>query len=137
MKVDAQSWLWLNITESEVNINCCDKSNYRKWSNMRHAILLSLFALAGCQYPQKRIGIIHDYMFQNALQLCEAHGGLHYIVTDTTITAKSSERHGSDDYPCEDPYLVRCQDQTLIKQDTGAAWCFISERQVRESLEGK
>lgn len=94
--------------------------------------LAASFCLTGCQYPKKRIGIVHDYMIENAVRLCSLHGGLHYIVTDTSVLASSNH-----EYPCTDIYVVRCQDGSAIKQDTGIEWCFISESQIRESLEQK
>jgi hypothetical protein len=98
-------------------------------------LLLILF-LSGCSsYPVHRTGIVHDYIFINATKMCESHGGLHYIVSDSTIFAKSSERYGHGyDYPCEDKFLVRCQDQVLLNFYDGVAWCFISESQLQETL---
>ncbi len=101
---------------------------------MRNTLLLML--LGGCStYPQTRVGIIHEYIFREAEDVCSGNAGLHYIVSINKIEAKSS-KDGREDYPCSGEFRVRCQDQTLkIIDDSG--YCFISESQLEETLRKK
>jgi hypothetical protein len=103
-------------------------------------LTLSLY-LASCAYPQKRVGIIHDYIFTMADNTCRLHSGLHYVVSDNTLYSKTSgrDRHDDDDddYPCHEIFYFRCQDGSVTKYDDEIGHCFIPESQLQETLEGK
>lgn len=96
-----------------------------------------LLLLTSCtKFPQQNIGIIHDYIFENANKMCKLHSGLHYIVSVQTIESEYSKPRNVDfkDYPCTQVYKVRCQDQILFEINDGIAWCFIPQAQLRETL---
>ena len=88
-------------------------------------------------YPYTRLAIVHDYMFENALVLCKEHKGFHYMVHESKILAKDTPPYHTDDYPCEERTLIRCQDGTLQQFETGVAHCFISEMQIDDTLKNK
>lgn len=109
---------------------------------MRNIIIISLLLIGCSTYPIKRSNIVHDYIFENAIKMCENHEGLHYILADTTIFAEKSHKfaeYGDDDsdYPCKDTFKFRCQDGTLLNFDDGAGYCFISESQFKETMDNK
>jgi len=84
------------------------------------------------------VGIIHDYIFENAQKLCESHQGLHYVVVKNTIVSERSQGNiGFPDYPCQEIFYFRCQDQTIIPFENGIGYCFIPESQLKETLENK
>ena len=87
-------------------------------------------------YPYTRLAIVHDYMFENALELCKDHKGFHYMVHESKILAKETKGYDSD-YPCEERTLIRCQDGSLQRFETGVAHCFISESQIDDTLNNK
>ncbi len=97
---------------------------------MKLAALVLL--ITGCAHYTTRSNIIHDYIFFNAEKLCASNGGLHYIVATTKVETNSDWR-----YPCEEKFQIRCQDQSIKNFSSGVAWCFISESQFKETLEGK
>src|ERR1700688_4613340 len=72
-------------------------------------------------YPYTRLAIVHNYMFDNALRLCEGRKGFHYIVHESKILAKDSPPYHMDDYPCEERTLIRCNDGSLQQFETGVA----------------
>ena len=107
---------------------------------MRYLILLT-FILAGCStYPIKRIGKVHDYQISMAKSACESHEGYHYIIDITDIKSKYGpydDRNNPEEFgarPCNSVTVVRCQDETLHNISYGAAYCFISEMQLEETL---
>jgi hypothetical protein len=104
-------------------------------------ITLGLFgAYLTCpsKYPQHRVNITHQWIFEWANRLCERHEGLHYIVTDTMIYSKDSTTgYGKNDYPCYEIHYFRCQDGALIKFPDPATHCFISEDQIDDTLSNR
>lgn len=108
------------------------------WRDMRTSCLLICLLLTGCAnfYPQTQIGMVHDYVIDEATRLCGDHRGVHYIVAIKTLYGKSSNRtEYGDDYPCTDAYRVRCQDGKLRYFDSGAAYCFIDQDQLQKTLD--
>jgi hypothetical protein len=94
-------------------------------------LFLFLFAVAmsGCAtHTAKRVNIVHDYVLNRATETCTDHGGLHYVVTNSSV------EDDGDSYPCKNTFAFRCQDQTLHKFNDGVAYCFISESQLQETL---
>jgi hypothetical protein len=81
----------------------------------------------------KRVGIIHDYVFTNAENICKTHNGLHYVVQVTDIEEVGSDKN----YPCSEKTQFRCQDGTLHTFETGVGYCFISEMQLDDTLNNK
>jgi hypothetical protein len=99
--------------------------------------LLVMLLTVGCvSYPKTRISIVHDYIFQNGVRMCEPYAGLHYVVAIQEILAESSEGSESKDYPCSKIYSIRCQDGTLLTFRSEVTYCFIQEMQIQETLEG-
>lgn len=101
-----------------------------------------LLILSGCHHAVHRVGIIHDYIFANAIKMCKSHQGLHYIVAEQDLTVGKSfltydAKSEFDTYPCHDQYHIRCQDGKLLQFDDGVGFCFISEGQLKETFEGK
>ena len=94
---------------------------------------LALLFLVGCTSTHVKIddGIVHDYVFTHATLYCNDHGGMHYIVTRRILF----ENDDRDRYPCNVTYKIRCQDGTVIDFEDGVAYCFISESQLKETLE--
>jgi len=87
-------------------------------------------------YPYTRIAIVHEYMFENAIELCKEHMGMHYMVHESKILAEQTKGYDKD-YPCEERTLIRCQDGTLQKFETGVTHCFVSESQLDDTLKNK
>lgn len=75
--------------------------------------------------------MVHDYVFENAVDLCLEHGGLHYIVPIATPVKFKKSPYST----CEDVYKIRCQDQYLIELNTGASACYgVSKIQWDETI---
>lgn len=92
-----------------------------------------LLILTSCsqKYPISRLGTVHDYVIDQARLDCKNNSGLHYIISNKEIY---KDEEGRDRKPCSDNYIFRCQDGTDIKYNSGIAYCFISEMQMKESL---
>ena len=70
--------------------------------------------------------ITHDYIIENALEICKNHQGLHYIVTKT----KWLRNDEHDRHPCDQKYVVSCQDGYKQVLYSETKYCFISKMQI-------
>lgn len=94
-------------------------------------LLLTMFLVGCSSYPKHNVGIVHDYVFENAKKLCANNGGVHYIVSNRILFEKGER----ETYPCTDTYKIRCQDQVLLDFDSEVKYCFISKSQLDETLQ--
>lgn len=100
---------------------------------MKYLILLLL--LSSCsKYPERNVGMVHDYIITQANDLCKSHSGLHYIVSVQDIYSKGGENH---EYPCDEVFKVRCQDSVILEIHDGIAYCIIPKMQLDETLKGQ
>lgn len=98
-------------------------------------VLLSASFLFGCNNKRQHVGIVHDYVINNAIKACDNNGGLHHIVQKMDIYAdKSNSLVDFNDYPCSEVFYFTCQDQTVFKFKDGIAFCFIPESQIQETI---
>lgn len=96
-------------------------------------LALSLLILMGCATTEQYIGIVHDYVFTNATKLCKNEGSeLHYIVSDLKLKIDKNKS-----YPCQEDFIVRCQNGKDYTMKSEIAYCFIPRSQLLESLDAK
>jgi len=94
--------------------------------------LITILLLVGCATKQiHNIGLVHNYIFYNAVKMCANHGGLHYIVTDVSMADDNTSN------PCDEKIKIRCQDQVLLDFNSGVKYCFIQRMQLEETLGDK
>lgn len=77
------------------------------------------------------VGIVHDYIIKEAIKSCGGEDNFHFIVE------VSETMLDGDKYPCSGKYIFGCQDGRKITFNDGAAYCFISESQIQDSLAGR
>lgn len=101
--------------------------------------LLLFLCILGCSSKvHHRTAIVHDYIIENATDMCKDHMDLHYIVVDQVVLEEVIQfSYMHQRYPCHTNFIFRCQDGTALPFSDGVGYCFISESQLKESLEAK
>lgn len=97
---------------------------------MNKKLLLLCLLMIGCSTSEKYTGIVHDYIFQNALKVCQnRESDLHYIVSNLELKVDNEQM-----FPCREFFIIRCQDGTDHQLHDGIGHCFIPRSQLKESL---